>query len=136
MPYDVSWYDEDRLVIRVDVHGEATWEGWYNSTEDIVALLNEVSHSADLMYVERTERPKGNPLPYVPMGFEKLWAQPQLGRVVVVAQPGVGLMLRVVVDSILRAFRIPRRRQAQYFRTVDAALEYLQTKREENGAHA
>jgi hypothetical protein len=134
MPYDVYWLDEEHSIVRIDIHGEVTWEAWYHAIDETVAKINEVPHRVDLIYVDQVGFPKGNPLPHMKASIERLSAQPNLGiSVTVSSSRGLMMAVQLVVDVVLRAFNITGRNNGGFVRTVDEAMKRIQVSRRQNG---
>ncbi len=135
MPYDISWHDEERGILRIDIHGDVSWEAWYKAVDQTCERIASVyPRRVDLIYMDQVGFPKGNPLPHMKRSIELLAAQPNLGIAVTVSRQELSMLVKIVVNVILRAVPINTRNNGGYARTLEEALARIEVARKQNGA--
>lgn len=129
MPYQPSWYDQDKSIIRVDIQGAVSWDEWYELTNQLVEMLSSVAHRVDIIYDDKVGMPAGNPIPHLKATNARLMAKGNLGTVVTVSSRRISGIVKAMVDVVMRAYRMDMRHYGGFVDTLDEALHMLESTR-------
>jgi nucleoside-triphosphatase THEP1 len=135
MPYLIHWYDEDQTILRVDIQGHVTWDMWHHTVDQICKHLAETPHRVDIIYVDEVGFPKGNALPHMKQTLDQLVSYPNLGLVFTVSRRELSMLVKIVLDIVMRAFAIDTSHYGGFVRTIEEAIANIQEAREQNGVH-
>lgn len=66
MPLHVFWDNDEKTIIRCESEGKWTWVEYHHALEQMVEMVNSVSHQVNLINGERpgAVMPPGSPLPH------------------------------------------------------------------------
>lgn len=125
MAYDFNWHDEEHTIIRIDIHGDIAWDQWYRVTEQTAAQIAKVPYRVDVILNDMVGMPKGNPMPHLKAGSEKLIAQPNMGLIISVSHGNISTIAKTMVDIMMRVYRMDMSHYGGFVPSVDAALKLI-----------
>lgn len=79
----VEWYDEAQSIIKVTIKPNSTWDDYYEAVRWIEAEITKVDHVVDLIFYEESSMPKGNPMPHLKWGTNKIINIPNSGHTII-----------------------------------------------------
>jgi hypothetical protein len=125
MPYDFNWQDEDKTIIRFDIHGEVTWPLWYAAVDKAVEELGKTSHRVDLIFNDSVGMPKGNALPHLKATTAKLTSHPNMGLVVSVSTQKIGAFTKMMINVLNRVYGVDMSHNGGFVNSMDQALAII-----------
>lgn len=130
MPFEFNWYDDEQTIIRLDIVGDVTWDGWYKAMDGIFAELNQSSHRIDIVLYDKSGMPKGNPMPHVKNTMRKFEQYETLGKVIIVNAKKRSAFAKVVLDVVMRAMSITGDRHGTFVNTLEEAITIIEKDRQ------
>lgn len=135
MPYDLSWYDQEHSIIRMHIHGDVTWDAWYQAVDTICEMLLSVTHRVDLLFDDHVGMPSGNPMPHLQTTMKKLNEYKNMGLAVTASDKRMSTFIRVIVDMAAR-FTQSDLEEGCFVSSLDEGLILIQNHRRENPSYA
>jgi hypothetical protein len=73
MPMTVNWDNAEQTTLRIDTHGQSTWEEHFNVQDQMREMLKSVQHPVDMIVVLHpgAEPPSGNLLSHISRAAQK-----------------------------------------------------------------
>ena len=130
MPFEFNWHDPEHTIIRVDIYGAATWDESTFTTDRIVAEVAKATHRIDIIFNAQVDMPKGNPLPHLKAANRRLSVyKERLGLITTVGPRNISSVVRVMVDIMMRVYKLDRTHLGETVTTMDAALRNIEKSR-------
>lgn len=130
MPYDLHWHDDEHTIIRLDMHGQVTWDAWYVAVDNICAELEQASHRVDIIFHDMTGMPKGNPMPHMKVTMTKLNSQEHIGTIVSVTRRNQSAFIKTIVEMVTRLMQLTSVQKGVFVESLDEAVAYIHSERE------
>lgn len=128
MPISVNWYDDELTIIKVTITTDMTWDAYHHVIDWIVTEAGKVEHRVDVIFHDDVGMPKGNPLPHLRRGSDKIISQPNIHSVIIAGSRGYTGFVRVILETLAKSFmKTPRSGEGAllFMRNVDEALTYI-----------
>jgi hypothetical protein len=123
VPFDLHWDDDHHTILRIDIHGDSTWEQQYKVVDEAVETLQGVSYRLDVIVHIVGPIPPGDPIPHLKDAVSKLRACPNLGLVVIVNKR---TFYRSIAELVLRlAYRAGSPHHGGFVDTLDDARQVI-----------
>ena len=126
MPFEFNWHDPEHTIIRVDIYGDATWDDSTKTVDQIVDEVAKATHRIDIIFNAQVAMPKGNPLPHMKAANRRLSVYgDHLGLVTTVGPRNVSSFVKVMVDIMMRVYKLDRSHLGETVTTMDDALRNI-----------
>ncbi len=125
MPYDFNWQDDAHTIIRMDIHGEVSWDAYYKAIDQVIAELEKSPQRIDLIFNDSVGMPKGNPMPHLKMTTAKLASYPNMGLVYTVSEGKTSSIVKMMLDIVMRAYRMDTSHYGGFVDSMDNALSAI-----------
>ena len=102
MTTPVDWYDEEQSIIKVTITTSSTWEEYYEVVEWIVAEASKVDHRVDIIFHDDVGMPKGNPMPPLKWGTQRLIKLPNVFHTIIAGSQGMNTFTRSILTTLGR----------------------------------
>lgn len=136
MPYDFHWQDDEQTIIRLDIHGEVTWQLWYTAIDKVAEEVGKTSRRVDLIFNDSVGMPKGNALPHLKASNAKLTAHPNMGLIISVGTQNMTAFTKIMIGVMSRVYGIDNSHNGGFVDSVDKALAIIATDRARKNAPA
>lgn len=134
MPYNVTWYDDEKSIIVFDISGSISWDAFVIATDQTCEMIDSVAHDVYIIFDDHVGMPKGNPFPRFRECIEKVNERDNFVLSVTVAGSRLTLIVEAVVELTIR-FHITNGRENHFVETFEQALAIIAKDRaEKNGA--
>lgn len=127
MPYEYEWYDRDMGIIRFDMHGEVSWEGFHETINEICAEMDATSKRVYVMVIDKAGMPSGNPVPHIKTAMSKFGNRENLGRVIVVSDKGLAAFVKAISAIVVKFTNME---MSLFVRTIEEAIDYIEKDRQ------
>ncbi|MBI1256010.1 MAG: hypothetical protein GC204_00935 [Chloroflexi bacterium] len=134
MPYDFNWQDDEKTIIRMDIHGEVTWPLWYAAVDKVAEELGKTSHRVDLIFNDSVGMPKGNALPHLKATNAKLVSHPNMGLIVSVGTQNLTAFTKIMIGILSRVYGIDNSHNGGFVDSMDKALAIIAADRANSAA--
>ena len=134
MPYDFNWQDDEKTIIRFDIHGEVSWPLWYAAVDKVAEELSKTSHRVDLIFNDSVGMPKGNALPHLKASTATLMTHPNMGLIVSVGTPKMTAFTKIMIGIVSRVYGIDNSHNGGFVESMDRALAIIAADRAKSGA--
>jgi hypothetical protein len=132
MSYTISWYDKEHTILCVDVTGRITWQQWHQISDDLIAQCQPVDHRVDIIFLNGTGFPPGNPLPHLKTAGHKFAQHKHIGMLVNISNRSFSGFMKTFAELIARASgNVEFMKQGAFVNTFDEALEFIEKVRAE-----
>ena len=132
MPYEFHWNDPEHSIIRVDIVGQVSWEEFNILTDRVCDELAKATQRIDLIYNDKVGMPKGNPMPHLKSSTSRMSAYKCLGLVVSVSSRSVSGFTKLMIDIMMRAYKIDNTHNGGFVTTMDEALGIINKSRSQD----
>jgi hypothetical protein len=134
MPHLFSWHDSVQGIIQIDVEKPATWDGYRSAIEQVVLALEETKlDRLDVVLMNNTAFPPGNPLPHFQWTLKRLLPYHKLGLFVVIDPSPQMRYTEVLSSAVVKAAGINYSKISAIVRTREEALDLIQKDRQTRG---
>jgi hypothetical protein len=131
MPYDVHWHDPEHTIIRIDVHGDISWDQHHAAMDRVFEEMATVARRVDLIYTGTQPMPSGNPMPHIKKSIARLDQNQNLGLVVIVSPQQVSAIVQTLIDITMRLYRMSSSHNGGFVTTLEEAEVIIARDREE-----
>ena len=137
MPFEFNWHDPEHTIMRVDASGDTTWDDFTKATDRIVEELAKATQRTDLIYNAKSGMPKGNPLPHIKAANKRMAVYKEhLGLVTTVGPRNISSTVKVMVDIMMRVYKMDRTHLGETVTTMEEALHNIAKSRTKDKAVA
>ena len=130
MPYTVTWYDDEKTIIRFDIHGASNWDGFSVATDQACEMIDSVPHRDDIIFDDHIGMPQGNPFPQLRKSMKSFNERKNLVLSITVAHSRMSLLVESLVD-ITKRFSSMNAKETYYVDTFGEALDIIAQHRAE-----
>lgn len=129
MPYEFHWDNPEHSIIRVDMVGQVSWEEFNILTDRVCDELAKATQRIDLIYNDKVGMPKGNPMPHLKSSSSRMNAYKSLGLIVSVSTRSVSSFTKMMIDIMMRAYKVDNSHNGGFVTTMDEALAIINADR-------
>lgn len=105
MSTPVNWYDYKHNIIIVTINKDSTWSEYYQVIEWIVAEISKVENRVDIVFHDNVGMPKGNPMPHLKWGSQKIVNLPNAGHTIIAGTQGTSnSFTKLVMTTLAKLF--------------------------------
>ena len=131
MPVEIQWDDDSHTILRLDIHGQASWDEYHQKIDEIVEQLADSPHRVDLIMNIMSNMPPGQPISHLERAVRRFNTSPALRYTATVLNGHrVSSFTEIIVYAVLRLNRVDMSRNAGFYSTLDEARAALARKRE------
>ena len=134
MPYDFNWHDDEKTIIRIDIHGEVSWPLWYAAVDKVAEELGKTTKRVDLIFNDSVGMPKGNALPHLKATNARLVEHPNMGLIVSVGEQNMTAFTKIMIGIMSRVYGIDNSHNGGFVVSMDKALAIIAADRAKIGA--
>ena len=135
MPYDFHWQDEEKTIIRIDIHGEVTWLLWHEAIANVTEEIGKSGHRIDLIFNDSVGMPKGNALPHLKASNAKLTSHPNMGLIVSVGMQNMTAFTKIMIGIMSRVYGVDMTHNGGFVDSMDKALNIIAADRAKTQTH-
>lgn len=136
MPFDVSWYDHARSIIRVRVYGKPTWDEYDAAMEIVEQYVGSTPHRVDIIMDDEVGMPRGNPMPHLKAALTKITIHPNLGMSMAASANNIALFPSLMMETAGRLYGVDMRRFGRFFTSMDEAVAVIMDDRAKSESSA
>jgi hypothetical protein len=129
MAYDVNWHDENHTIIRMDIYGEPSWDGFHAAVDNVNKEFSTVSHRVDLIFNASIPMPPGNPMPHLKTAISKINGNANLGLIFSVTPQQLFPIIKSLIEITMRIYQIDTKHSGGFVNSLEEAMTIIEQDR-------